>query len=200
MHKYPGLVLSPTWRVGYAGDMRRDTDRTENGRSAGGDESGSGHATSQRYTVHEAALLLGLSVDAVRKRAERGSLKREKDPTDGTVYILLDTDHPASGHETSQQPDGDEMPTSQLVDSLQDQVDYLRRELDIRNEELRRKDHLLAAALERIPELPQTASREAPEAPENGPDLRSGVDHQGEDAGPEAGVSRRSWWRRLFGG
>ena len=157
-------------------------------------------STGQRYTVHEAALLLGLSVDAVRKRAERGSLKREKDPTDSTVYILLDTDHPASGQETSQHADVGETPTSQLVDSLQDQVDYLRRELDIRNEELRRKDHLLAAALERIPALEEAPS-EPRDGPETASDLRPGVDHpQGDDAGPEAGVSRPSgWWRRIFG-
>ncbi len=156
-------------------------------------------STGQRYTVHEAALLLGLSIDAVRKRAERGSLKREKDPTDGTVYILLDTDHPASGQETRQQPDGDETPTSHLVDSLKDQVDYLRRELDVRNEELRRKDHLLAAALERIPAIEEASSTEPRDAPDTGPDLKPGVDPQGDDAGPEAGVSRRSWWRRVFG-
>ncbi len=179
-------------------DMRRDPDQTENGRSAAGDESVSGRTTSQRYTVHEAALLLGLSVDAVRKRAERGSLTREKDPTDGTVYILLDTDHPAAGQETSQHADGDETLSSHLVDSLQDQVEYLRRELDIRNEELRRKDHLLAAALERIPAL-EEAPPEPREAPETGSDLRPGVeDPQGDDAGAETAVSR-PWWRRMFG-
>ncbi len=147
-------------------------------------------STGQRYTVHEAALLLGLSVDAVRKRAERGSLKREKDPTDGTVYILLDTDHPASGQETSQRADGDETPTSQLVDSLQDQVEHLRRELDIRNEELRRKDHLLAAALERIP-----AIEEAPPGPRDA-DVSASEGRGGADVPPEP--EKPSWWRRLF--
>ncbi len=156
-------------------------------------------STSQRYTVHEAALLLGLSVDAVRKRAERGSLKREKDPADGTVYILLDTDHSASGQGASRHAEGAETQTSHLVDSLQDQVNYLRRELDIRNEELRRKDHLLAAALERIPALEEAPS-EPQDAPETGSDLSPGVDPQGDDAGPQQGVSRRSWWRGLFGG
>src|SRR4051812_23138275 len=101
---------------------------------------------SHRYTVHEAALLLGLSVDAVRKRADRGRLKKEKAP-DGTVYIILETSDETRqteapiGHKTSQDIPEDETSTSQLVASLQDQVEYLRRELDIRNEELRRKDH-----------------------------------------------------------
>lgn len=152
-------------------------------------------STGQRYTVHEAALLLGLSVDAVRKRAERGSLKREKDP-DGTVYILLDTERPASGQETSQNSDSDQTSTSHLVDSLQDQVDYLRRELDVRNEELRRKDHLLAAALERIP-----AIEEAPSEPrESG--VSASEERAGTDVPPEGQDQEKpiSWWRRLFSG
>ena len=43
----------------------------------------------RRYTVHEAALLLGLSIEAVRKRAEKGKLDSVK-YKDGTRHILLD--------------------------------------------------------------------------------------------------------------
>jgi hypothetical protein len=125
---------------------------TTSQRTASDEEVASGEAL-RRHTVHEAALLLGLSVDAVRKRAERGRLKREKAP-DGTVYILLDTNEPA-GQEANPPASNAETVTRQdaLVDSLQNQIEYLRRELEIRNQELRRKDHLLAAAIERIPEL-----------------------------------------------
>jgi flagellar motility protein MotE (MotC chaperone) len=150
--------------------------------------------TSQRYTVREAALLLGLSVDAVRKRAERGSLKKEKG-MDGTVYIILDADHPAPAHATRY----DETATSRLVDSLQDQVGYLRRELDIRNEQLRRKDRLLAAALERSPGL------EAPSESREGSETAAAsskrvvVDTLETVAAPQR-LTSRSWWKRLFGG
>jgi hypothetical protein len=41
-----------------------------------------------------------------------------------------------------------------VIVRLESEVPFLRRELESRTEELRRKDHLLAAALERIPELP----------------------------------------------
>ena len=53
--------------------------------------------------------------------------------------------------------------------ALQDQVEYLRRELEVRTEENRRKDHLLAAALERIPALepPTETTGEPPGAPES---------------------------------
>src|SRR5919202_1699440 len=152
--------------------MRQDIDRTLSSHYMTSDRATPSQPdqtqASRRYTVHEAALLLGLSVDAVRKRAERGRLKKEK-AADGTVYILLD-----APFETSQHPPtavhglrhggtaGDETATSQdaLLASLQDQIRYLRRELDVRNEELRRKDHLLAVALERIPELEPTVPKE----------------------------------------
>ena len=44
----------------------------------------------------------------------------------------------------------------------EDQVEYLRRELEIRNDELRRKDHQLAAAPERIPAIEPPETPEAP--------------------------------------
>lgn len=165
--------------------MRQDNDQTNNGRR---DESTTGQSTGHRYTVHEAALLMGLSVDAVRKRAERGTLKREKAP-DGTVYILLDVDQPATGRSASQ---------STLVDSLNEQVEYLRRELEIRNDELRRKDHLLAAALERILAIkpPQT-----PEASESAGGTSDTTEPRSTTEGPQEPTTQheRRWLRRFFG-
>ena len=143
---------------------------------------------------------MGLSVDAVRKRAERGTLKREKAP-DGTVYILLDVDQPTTGRLTSQQSTGDETSTSQstLVDSLNEQVEYLRRELEIRNDELRRKDDLRAAALERIPAIKYP---ETPEASESAGEPSDTTTEEPWSATEEAQepTSRRSWGHRIFGG
>ncbi|MDP9439191.1 MAG: hypothetical protein M3P49_10665, partial [Actinomycetota bacterium] len=73
----------------------------------GGDET-----TTGRYTVHEAAVMLGLSVDAVRKRAERGTLRREKGE-DGTVYVLLDSTQ--TGHRSNGDASGDETATGQRL-------------------------------------------------------------------------------------
>jgi len=86
---------------------------------------------------------------------------------------------------------------------MQDQNEYLRRQLEVWQEEARRKDHIIAALTERIPELEPAweAPPEPRESPEPVSDLRPGVDPQGSDAGPETSVSReRSWWRRLFSG
>ena len=91
----------------------------------------------------------------------------------GRVYVLLPTEQT-----TDQAAD-----QSELVEELRRQNEYLR-------EENRRKDHLLAAALERIPaiESPQTVEDE-PERAETRP------------AKVESQESvQRPWWRRMFGG
>jgi hypothetical protein len=196
--------------------MRRDIDQaasqdqTATSKHTASDETSASqeYETGQRYTVHEAALLLGLSIDAVRKRAERGRLRREKAP-DGTVYIFLDSEQAAARSETGQRATGDEAMTSQdaLVNSLQDQIEYLRHELDIRNEELRRKDHLLTAALERIPELEASPGVSS----ENAAASEGGTEPQGSSEIPSEGTTegiapseeparRRSWLYRFFFG
>ncbi len=156
--------------------MRRDGDETTTG----------------RYTVHEAAMMLGLSVDAVRKRAERGTLKREKGE-DGAVYVLLDSTQ--TGHSSNGDESGDETATGQrLVAVLESLVEHLKRELDARNEELRRKDAILLTLAQRVPGL---------EAPQNGQDGAEDPPRGpgGVEDGERGGEARQaSWWRRIFGG
>ena len=152
-----------------------------------------------RYTVHEAALLLGLSVEAVRKRAVRGKLASDKGE-DGTRYILMDADQTKTGPS----PDNDQ---TELIEALYGQIEFLREELAARNvelrhreeeyrEESRRKDHLLAAALERIPAL-----EEPPSEPRE-PDVNTSEERAGADVPPERQGQEKpvSWWRRLFFG
>ncbi len=139
----------------------------------------------RRYTVNEAAEILGISAEAVRARINRGTLYKEKD-ADGTVYVRMNGDHTHTNGRTN----GDATTDHTVSDSLafqimQDQITFLRAELE-------RKDHLLAAALERIP--PQLeAPREAREAPETVAEDRSKGD------GPHQEEERRPWWRRFFG-
>ena len=150
-----------------------------------------------RVTVQEAAKLLGISPEAVRARIQRGTLPRDKDP-DGTVYVWLSDNRARpnrdrTGDETSaQSPD-----QTHLVASLEEQVSFLRAELVTRNEELRRKDHIIAALSERIPELSApTASQEAPEAPERANEEQPFNTYPLE---PQERPQRRSWWREFFG-
>jgi hypothetical protein len=61
--------------------------------------------TGRRYTVPEAAEILGLTVEAVRGRIKRDKLRSTKE--DSTVYVFLDTDQiPTSP--TGQRPDTDQ--------------------------------------------------------------------------------------------
>ena len=154
----------------------------------------------QRLDLREAAEALGTTVDAVRKRVQRGSLDSEKGE-DGRVYVWLDTD------QTQAQDEG-----SELVVELRDRVRSLEKMLEeerqARTEERLRHDTLMAQLMQRIPELeapqersPDTlqgeaggASREEAPPVQEAPEPRSGT------GGSQEGAQPRSWWRRVFGG
>jgi hypothetical protein len=71
----------------------------------------------------------------------RGTIEHEKGG-DGKTYVYLDAD--ASGSQDEPNAVRDE-----LVEELRDRVTFLQHQLELREEEARRKDHLLAVALER---------------------------------------------------
>ena len=108
--------------------------------------------TGQRVTTKEAAEALGISVEAVRKRIERGQLGHER--VDGRVYVYLDNDQIESGPDV-------EVESTALISEMQARIELLERQLDQANERDRENRRLLAAALERFP--PQL---EAPESPQ----------------------------------
>ncbi len=141
-----------------------------------------------RLSLKEAAEVLGISEDGVRKRVKRGSIPHDRDE-DGKLYVYLDAS------ETEADMSGDasgDTPVWTLVDQLRSENEYLR-------EESRRKDHIIAGLVERIPELEAPAPPEARESPERSapppdtPEPRSATEEQ------EKPTSRPSWWRRFFG-
>jgi hypothetical protein len=139
----------------------------------------------QRLTVKEAADALGISSEAVRTRMQRGTLKSIRER--GRVWVVLDPDETQSN--TDRTAD-----RTELVDELRARVAFLEAELKIRTEENRRKDHLLAAALERIPAIePPSETRESPESPGPSPTPTEAPEEAQE------GV-QRPWWRRWLGG
>src|SRR5829696_2912790 len=113
-------------------------------------------ADQTRFTVAQAAQLLGLSAEAVRSRIQRGTLASVKES--GTVYVLLDSEQAHPDEHPNDRPDerlsADQTP---FIESLQEQIDWLRREVE-------RKDTLLMTLMQRVPEL--EAPREPREAPE----------------------------------
>ena len=77
----------------------------------------------------------------------------------------------------------------------------LKAVIHTRDEELRRKDHIIAALTERIPELesPREASREAREehaTASEGADKGKALKVPSEQQEPS---QRRSFWRQFFG-
>ncbi len=151
-------------------------------------------AGTRRVTLREAAEELGVSIEAVRKRVKRESLRSDKGP-DGRVYVYLDVGGGVGGVASHPQA---EVEGGELVEELRRQNEYLREQLDIRTEELREHRRLLAGLIERVPQL--EAPSEQPEAPET-------VEEEPEEArprsgtpGPQTAPQRRTWWRRVFGG
>src|SRR5215216_4771791 len=113
----------------------------------GNDQSMTAPPSATRVTVQEAAEALGITVEAVRSRIKRGKLRREKGEG-GTVYVWLDAAHTQPDFDQTHhrsQPDTDQADDqtrtdndlrgsrigtqAELVDSLLEQVAYMREQL-----------------------------------------------------------------------
>jgi hypothetical protein len=145
---------------------------------------GENQPPTRRVTVLEAADALGVTVEAVRGRIKRGTLRSIKEGA--TVYVLLETDQPQPA--TDQPRDQPQLDSSILISRLEDEVRFLR-------EELARKDAILLRMAESIPQL--EAPAEASEAPQKAAEQPSGTTTPPDTV---EGEIRRPWWRRMFGG
>jgi excisionase family DNA binding protein len=127
-----------------------------------------------RIKVEDAAKLLGLSENAIRKRIERGSIKSEK--VGDTRYVILsDTDMPRRDTDMS-------LESSALISEMRSRIEFLE-------DELRRKDTILMSLVQRVPELePVPESRESLVTAAGGP--------EGGEVPPDG--EKRSWWRKFF--
>jgi len=142
-------------------------------------------------TVAEAADALIISQDAVRKRIARGTIPHDRDES-GRVYVYLSTSETV--RKTDQDTvlhDATKTVQDAYIRSLEDQIAFLRRELE-------RKDTILLNLTERIPQLEAPSeARESPQTVEEEPE-------RAEEPRPDAGISQedaqRPWWRRVFGG
>jgi hypothetical protein len=115
-------------------------------------------------SVYEAAEVMGVTVDAIRKRISRGAIPHERDE-DGRVWVLLDADQDS----TSKVQDTDQLRSDKeaLISEMRDRIASLERQLEQERQANSEYRRLLAAALERIP--PQLeAPQEARESPQTG--------------------------------
>jgi hypothetical protein len=153
-------------------------------------EDSTGRNLDRALTAAQAADVLGVSQDAVRKRIRRGTIQSGRDES-GRVYVYVpasETVH-KTGQDTSQpQPDSEA-----LTSELRDRLRYVEGQLEAERQAHAEARRLLMAALERIP--PQLEASEAPE-PRESPET---------DAAPRPGTpgpseaETRPWWRRIFG-
>lgn len=179
--------------------------------------------------IAEAALRLGISADAVRKRIQRGKLSGQKTAEGWTVDWI----EPDSGPELVQTVSSE---SSALVESLQQQIDYLKDQIqaerDARAEterlhaaEIERRDILMREALDRIPQgplalpsdildveerpseaaKPAHASHDAQDGPRRAdpPQMTNETlrEAYGEPVLTEVSLATawRRWWRRVMG-
>jgi len=142
-----------------------------------------------RLTVVEAAARLGVKEQAIRKRIQRGTIAHDKDE-DGRVYVYLDPEDGATGTSIDTSMD-------KLLQSLQDQIAYLRQEAEDWKEEARRKDTIILSLTQRLPELEAPAGPQAASADTSGKGPGRGSTAPLESQEP---LQRHSWPHRFFFG
>jgi excisionase family DNA binding protein len=151
----------------------------------------------ERLTIQEAAHRLGVSESAVRKRIKRGTLKREK-TEDGRVLVYMEASAP--GTEEVRTPERDA-----LISEMQQRLARLERELDVRTEEIRRRDTIIMNMTEAMKAL-SPPSQEAPPDERESPQTAEGEPERAEPrpaTGGARGAVQRPWrslWRRILGG
>jgi len=138
----------------------------------------------QRLSVAEAAKVLGISQQAVHGRIKRETIEHDIGE-DGKIYVYVEDNGVDSGV-------GNHV-VNDYITSLKSEIESLKRDREVWQEEARRKDTIIMALTNRIPELEAT-----PEAP---PDATESVvtDSDTESRGVVSQEGQnRSWWRRIF--
>ena len=102
----------------------------------------------RRVPVAEAARELGTTVDALRKRVQRGTIEHERDD-EGHVWILLDTVRPRQ--DTDQDTGQPQSERAELISELRAHNATLREQLESERQAHAEARRLLLRALERIP-------------------------------------------------
>jgi hypothetical protein len=114
-----------------------------------------GSPPAERVSVPQAADHLGTTVDALRKRVQRGTIPYERDRA-GRVWILLDTGRPRQDTDRPQsQPDA-------LISEMRGRIEDLREQLEAERQAHAEARRIIAGLVERIPAI--EAPSETPEA------------------------------------
>jgi hypothetical protein len=142
--------------------------------------------TKHRLDYKEAAKALGISIDAVRMRVRRGTLRSERDGS--RVFVILNADEIPTGHDQGGDP-------SELVAVLREQLAEereARRRADTIILQLSQANATLAS---RVPALQAAADerRDVPASREETTGAYSGTGSREDSEKPA------SWWKRIIG-
>jgi hypothetical protein len=104
-------------------------------------------------TVPEAARVLGVTVEAVRRRMHRGRYTKEK-TAKGRVFVRLAPKQLAEAPEHADARSATHTPHVRdqvsLIEELRDQNTFLRRELEARTQEIGRRDNVITQLSQRV--------------------------------------------------
>jgi len=138
----------------------------------------------QKLSVAEAAQVLGVSQQAVHGRIKRETIEHDRGE-DGKIYVYVEDNGVESGV-------GNHL-VNDYITSLKSEIESLKEDREVWQEEARRKDTIIMALTNRIPEL-EASTETTPEPSESSvtdPDTTSrGV--------VPSNPQNRSWWRRIF--
>ena len=139
----------------------------------------------ERTTVAEAAKQLEVTQEAIRARIRRGTIKHERGE-DGKTYVYLTEEGTHSQQMGNTVVNG---VVNDYITSLKSEIESLKEDRERWIEEARRKDTIIMALTNRIPELeaPSEATESTVTASEE--ENRGDVPREGQ---------RRPWWRRVF--
>jgi hypothetical protein len=131
----------------------------------------------------------------VRKRVKRGTLVHERDE-DGRIWVELDAGSTGVDEVIDEVPH----PHSEaLISELRDRVASLERQLDVRSEEIRRKDTIILSMSEAMKALNPPAQEESSD-PVEAPETATEQPGRGVTRESAQATSERPWWQRMFGG
>jgi HAMP domain-containing protein len=158
----------------------------------------------ESYTVEQAAEILQLTPGRVRQLLRDEELDGTP-PNPGSGQRGWSVDAESVRERLSKQHPRPETGTAgergELVDSLRDQVEYLRRQLEAERQAHAEARQIIGGLVSRVPQLEAPVGHTPPEQPRGSPEsagdepARGPVPHERETA-----TQPRPWWRRVFGG
>src|SRR5215211_953026 len=109
----------------------------------------------ERQTIAEAAKKLEVTQEAIRARIRRGTIEHDKDES-GKTHVYLTEVEARNQQEDKAVVNG---VVNDYITSLKSEIESLKEDREVWQEEAKRKDHIIMALTNRIPEI------EAPSEP-----------------------------------